>query len=530
MTTNSSIVVDSSCPYASQAAISIMQAGGTAVDAAIAASAVLFVTLPMCCGPGGDLAAICFDSATQTVLSHSALGRIPAKASYEEFSRRGYLAIPLTGIVSATVPAAVEGLVSLQARLGTLPLNKLFRPAINAAQSGVTVNAQMHRWIRNNLTIIEGDPICRQLFLPGGKVIAVGATLKQPQLAGLLSNVAENGYRFLRGEEYQNALLRFSAEQNGLFSGEDFKVSQVDIQEPATLSLGALTVHTTPAPSQGVLLLRSLAMYDYLTRIGLAENTNKIHLWSEILHRVFRWRLDHLSQDISTTYSSAWMEIEADCAKINLTERSEDFDYPYHEGDTTHFVVADHKGNSVSMILSLSLGFGSGVIEPSTGIIFNNRLGRSVSMVPIAAYLLKPGQRPINTIHTYAVTSAQGLLFMGGTPGGYGQVQWNATSIAAAIFDHIPLADIVRAPRFTCFPPADLNTTAKQGRIELETDLTSQCTQLKELGHTVRCRKRVGGSVRLVENSPQGWETHHDGHDTGAALATQIVSRTIANV
>ncbi|WP_083224786.1 gamma-glutamyltransferase [Sphingomonas panacis] len=517
----SSAVVDSSCPYASQVALDVMQAGGTAADAAIAASAVLFVTLPMCCGPGGDLAAICFDAASRKVLSHTAFGRTPQRATREFLASLGHKAVPRIGIMSATIPAAAEGLVSMHHRMGTRPLEELFEPAITAARDGVVVTGQMHKWIKNNITVIKDDETCSAIFLPGGKAIQTGSILRQPQLGAFLDKVARGSASYLQSDEYRNAVLQFTEKQGGLFSLSDFEQSQVDIHEPITLRLGEHTVHTNPAPSQGAILLRNLAMYDFAVQNSLHTGTNRIHVWREIFNQTYNWRLRALG-DLDAYCTDFWLEdLPGDCSAIKARHRSQClYKGHYSEGDTTQFVVGDKVGNSVSMILSLSLGFGSGVAEPSTGIIFNSRLGRSMPLKAGLANSLKPGKRPVNTIHAYAVTTEHGLSFSGGTPGGDGQVQWNAATLAAALVDGMRLEQAAHAPRFTCFPGADLIEAGEEGRIELESGLTAEREELESLGHTVKIRDRVQGSIRIAERVDGGWIAHHDGHDDGSSIGT----------
>jgi len=518
----SPVAVDSSCPYASQVALDVMKAGGTAADAAIAASAILFVTLPMCCGPGGDLAAICFDAASRRVLSHTAFGRTPRRATQEFLISLGHKAVPRVGIMSATLPAAAEGLVSMHRRMGTRPLEELLEPAITAARDGVVVTSQMHKWIRNNIKIIEGDATCSATFLPDGKIIPVGSILRQPGLSFFLNRIAGDPIGYLKGDEYRDCLLSFSENEGGLFSFSDFDQSAIDICDPITLRLGQHIIHTNPAPSQGPILFRNLAMQRLAKQSSIVPRASRIHVWSEIFNQTFAWRLRTLG-DLDAYRAEFWLEnLTDDFSAIKTDYRSEClYKGHYSEGDTTQFVVGDGAGNSVSMILSLSLGFGSGVAEPTTGIIFNSRLGRSVSFKAGTPNSLQPGKRPVNTIHAYAVTTEQGLSFSGGTPGGDGQVQWNAATLAAALVDGMGLEQAAQAPRFTCFPGADLIEAGEDERIELENGLAAERQELESLGHTIKVRDRVQGSIRIIERTDDGWMTHHDGHDDGSALVLE---------
>src|SRR5215213_7139500 len=188
-------------PLASQAAIEILQGGGNAIDAAIAANAVLGVTEPMSCGLGGDLFAIVWDAKTKKLYGLNASGRSPRGLELEEFKRRNLKFIPSRGPLSVSVPGCVDGWAELHMRFGKLPLNEVLAPAIRHAREGFAVTQVIARGWRAGASALHEEPGFSETYMPGGHAPRHGETFQNPALAASLEKVAKGGRdAFYRGE------------------------------------------------------------------------------------------------------------------------------------------------------------------------------------------------------------------------------------------------------------------------------------------------------------------------------------------
>jgi len=509
------LAVSSSCPIASNAAALVLQDGGTAFDASIALTACLFATLPMCGGLGGDVSYTGFHARKSQAFSHTSFGRAPLNATSAWFRAHGHKEIPRYGLLSSTAPAGLGALMAFHAQYGSMPLDRLLEPAIQIAK-GVTVDDQQSKWIANNISVIQRDEELKKVFAPNGDCLQIGGLLRQDGLAASLAMVGESPGSEDVLEGYNKALREFSNDNGGLFEYDDF-FGLADVDESVeNLSLGSSEIWVPGAPSQGPLVLQAVGLYARLAESEMPE-WKKILLWREIFDTVYCSRKQWL-EDPLYRGQGARPTIEQLAESIQGSSRHAGAQYQFSEGDTTQFVVGDRHGNAIAGIISISLGFGAGVMDSRTGTIWNNRLGRSSTLNDDSADCVRGGFRPVNTIHTYAVTNRDGLVCVGGTPGGDGQVQWNAVTLARHLIDDQPLDAAVESPRFTCFPGADLIEREMLPRIDLESGLGSEASILQNLGHKTVVKARVQGCQRILSKTKMGWSVACDGHDKGISI------------
>ena len=217
-------IVATSYVQASQAGVRVLEQGGSAVDAAIAANAVLSVEEPMMNGIGGDLFAIYWDAKAGKLYGLNASGWAPQALTIEHLKAKGIKTMPLVGIDSVTVPGAVDGWTKLHQRFGKLPWRDLFQPAIFYAEQGIPMPEMVHDYWVQSSDGLEQNPETFRVFMPGGKEPAVGQIFRNPDLARALTSVADGGEEVFYKGAIAQAILKTSAELGGTMSAEDLSL------------------------------------------------------------------------------------------------------------------------------------------------------------------------------------------------------------------------------------------------------------------------------------------------------------------
>jgi gamma-glutamyltranspeptidase/glutathione hydrolase len=507
------------------AALAALGDGGNAFDAAVAASAVLMVTLPMASGLGGDLVAVGWDAERGEPFAFVACGPAPAGATPDGFRGRGLDRIPLTGILSLTLPGALYAHGVFAERLASRPLHELFDPAVRAAEDGVTVTEQLSRWIDNNLDVIGGDGSLIETYAPGGAAPAAGSTLRQPELGGTLRRLGE-----LRPGEVDpalaDAILECSRRLGGTIGADDVLEQHAEFVDPVRVGLGGHELLSSPLPTQGYLLLQNLRMLALHRELrGRLPADAEAHVLTEIVAQTFAQRLERAGDPREGHDAGELLEdsnLERLLARVDPERRSPcPYRAHYTTGDTTHFVIVDERGNAVSMIQSLGLGFGAGVAPPGTGLILGNRLGRSSTLTPGQLNCARPGRRPVNTIHTWLALEDGAPRLIGGTPGGDGQPQWSSQVLAPLLLDgERDLAGAAGAPRWTYFPGSDLWEAGRREHLQVDRRAGHELKRsLAARGHELVERRDVGGCVRIARMEGGCVELVDDGRQEGVSAA-----------
>jgi len=509
-------MVSTGSSAATLAALDVLREGGTVFDAAITASAVLTVAMPMASGPAGDAAAVFHLAGSPGAWSLTGLGRAPARATVENFAARGHRTVPGRGIESATTPGLLGAWCALHDRHGTMPWSRLVAPAVALAEQGTPVTAQTARWIQDNLAVLS-QPEFAGLYGPHAAPSAVGGLLPNPGLAALYRLMADSVDEL--EAELDASVTRLSDRLGGFFAPGDCRVRVGEIVPAATASVAGARVATNPAPTQGVLLLQNLLLYARLRGGHSADSGAGVHLLSEIFHQTYAWRIEHLGDPVSTPPADplaeavlAGLAAEVDPDRPTATR----YAGHYREGDTTHFAIADRAGNSVSWTQSLGLGFGSGVGVGELGLLLCNRLGRSATLSPTEPNGVAPGRRPVNTIFAWSAGDADGVRLLGGTPGGDGQCQWNAQVLAAMLLDGVGPSAALNRPRWTYLPGADKTEAGVPQHLQVDSSMPAEVQQwLRDAGHVLRVRTGVGGVLRVLERRPQSVYGLDDGRQEG---------------
>lgn len=405
-------------PAATRAATEVLAAGGSAVDAAVAAQAVIGVVMPHAGGPGGDLMALVRDPAG-TVHAVNGSGRSP----------RHLPGTPATtGGGSVTVPGAVDGWLTLHRRWGRLPLATVLDAAVRLATDGIAVAAPLARAVRRH----------RGRLLAGGAadwglLAAVergdGATWTQPQLATLLGGIATEGRAAFYEGESARAIASAVDTAGGSLTEADLGEHETPCPPPIGVPWAGGLAWVQPPHSQGVLLAMAVQKVDALIGSGV-EITD--HLLVEVTEAAFAHRSSCARGE---ALLEAPLEVDLDCASGRGGPRA----YLHTAGVAT----VDGDGLVVSSLVSVFDDFGSGVFVPELGIVLNNRLAGFTDGDNAPG----PGRRPVHTLAPTLVTGADGSALAMATPGADGQVQ-TLLQVLAALRAGTPLQDAVAAPRW----------------------------------------------------------------------------------
>ncbi|MGD1887920.1 MAG: gamma-glutamyltransferase [Cohaesibacteraceae bacterium] len=390
-------------PAATTAALQTMGDGGNAVDAALAASAVLSVVEPHMTGLGGD----CFAIVAQpdgTLHGGNGSGRSPAMLDAQMLRDEGHAKVPYTHVHSITVPGALRGFEYLASHYGTTRFRTLLEPAIKLARDGWIVGDRVaYDWAKPEFAgQVEADPVLARVFRPKGHVPVAGDRIVWPQLAETLQVIQQNGAdAFYTGEIAQD-IVAHVRERGGVMSLSDMAACQADKVMPLTADYRGLTIAELPPNGQGVVALIALKI---LERFDLATldpfGPERHHLELEACRAAYTVR-DAFVGDFDTTVDAAKLydeaAIDALAAQIDPAKRNASFVLPeVPDSDTIYLSTADSEGRMVSLIYSVYGDFGAMTATEKTGIVLQNR-GACFSLREGHANEMKGGKRPMHTI------------------------------------------------------------------------------------------------------------------------------------
>jgi gamma-glutamyltranspeptidase/glutathione hydrolase len=473
---------------ASQAGVAILQAGGSAVDAAIAAAAVLCVVYPHMTSPGGDAFWLIYDARAGAVRSLAAAGRAAAAARLDWFSARGLSEIPVRGIVPATltVPGAVDGWCQAHAAYGRLPLATDLAAAVGCARDGVPITARVAQWIERSADVLAADPAAARIFLAGGTTPPAGWRCTNPDLARTLERLSEGRAGFYEGETARE-MARHAREHGGFFTERDFAAQRATWGASISATYRGVTIHETPPPSQGVSVLQALRLLEPWELGALPFlGPDHVHLLVQAKQIAFHDRDRFVADpEFSPVPIARLLSPEYADERRALMDRERALRWDRVPssgsltGDTVYVAAVDALGNAVSLIQSLYFGFGSGVVAGRTGVVLQNR-GAYFSLDPAHPNRLEPGKRPLHTLIASLAFKNGRLWQVVGCMGADGQPQIHLQVYTAMIDFGLDIQRAVEAPRWLAgrfalgdarevlnlegrFPPATLAELARRG-------------------------------------------------------------------
>ena len=395
-------MVATSHPLAAQAGLRMLQQGGNAVDAAVAAAAAMTICEPVSNGLGSDAFCILWDG--QQLHGLNAAGRAPAKWSADYF-RKKYGAAdapPKRGIDSVTVPGAVSAWVQLNKRFGRLPLADVLAPAIDIAERGYAVPVVVQQKWAAAVPELESQPGFSQAFMPWGRAPQVGELFRFPAAAQALKRIAASRGVAFYGGEIAHAIQRFAAAQGGVIEASDFERYQPEWVDPLAIGYRGHQLHEIGPSTQGIAALMALGMLENFDMKALgADRVSAKHVQIETMKLAFADVYRSVAEPSWMAVSPAQMLDAAylkSRARLIRMNKAQDFGPGLQpQGGTIYLTAADESGMMVSFIQSNYLGFGSGCVEPEFGISLQNR-GHGFSLSDDSPNVVAPGKRPFHTI------------------------------------------------------------------------------------------------------------------------------------
>ncbi|HWP58002.1 MAG TPA: gamma-glutamyltransferase [Candidatus Acidoferrales bacterium] len=482
----------------------VLQEGGNAVDAALAAGFTLAVVRPEACGLGGDLFALVYMN-QERVEALNASGPAPSRASIDFFRANGLDRIPSSGPLSIAIPGAVDGWMALHEKYGTMELERLVADAVRYAREGFPLFSGLVT------TIEELAPIYPDIDAYFRKPISdlrPGRLLVQKGVAQAFEAIARAGREGFYGGELGERLCAAIQARGGIIGVDDLRGNFAEWLEPLRCSYKDYQVFEQPPVSQGFMVLEMLNIIENfpLAEMSLAE---AIHIMVEAKKIAFADRIAHLedpkfgdpqvSRLIAKEYAAQRAKGIAGVAAPS-SERA-----AFAGGDTDYLCVVDGAGNAVSLIQSVFAGFGSRVVAGDTGVVMNNRLS-SFGLDASRANALKPGKRPAHTLNSYMVFLDNRLLVVGGTPGADDQPQSNLQILYNLLERRMDPQTAIEQPRWSHRPGTPPNHEGAEV-LRMESGFPADVVQsLQRKGHKVETvgRWAFGGSQVIVQDPVSG--------------------------
>ncbi|MFQ5783677.1 MAG: gamma-glutamyltransferase [Alphaproteobacteria bacterium] len=488
-------MVATSQPAATLAALDVLRAGGNAVDAAVAASAVLCVVEPMSTGVGGDCFVLYAPGGGGEIIAYNGSGRAPAAAHAEWFLDNGIDTITEDSVHAVTVPGAIDAWDRLIADHGSKGLDELLRPAIGYAENGYAVQPRVAYDWRNNVAKIEGDETARRIFLPGGAPPGVGDVHRQPELAETLRTIAAEGRDgFYRGRVAED-IVGFLRARGGLHTLDDFAAAGGEYVTPISTNYRGLDIFECPPNGQGIvalIMLNLLAGYDLgaLDPVGV----ERLHLEVEAGRLAFADR-DVFVADPALAEVPVERLLGAEHAaelRAHIRRDRAMTAMPAATGmahrDTIYLCVVDADRNVVSFINSLFHGFGSGKASPRTGVMMQSR-GAGFVVEPGHPNCIAPGKRPMHTIIPGMALESGRVVMPFGVMGGNYQPFGHVHFITNLVDYGMDVQEALDCPRVFRY----------DGALEAERGVSDAvCRGLAALGHPVEaCDNPLGGGQAI---------------------------------
>jgi len=404
-------MVCTSHPLATQVGVDILKAGGSAVDAAIAANAALGLMEPMSCGIGGDLFAIVWSAKDRKLYGLNASGRSPLGLSYDdmkaELAKSGRASIPGRGVLAVSTPGCVDGWFELHGKFGRLPLAQLLAPSIRYAREGFPLTELIGSYWAG-VRRVEGPRLPGDFFetyAPGGHAPACGEIFKNPNLASSYALIAEKGRDAYYRGEIADKVDAFMRANGGWLRKEDFAKHTSTWVEPVSVSYRGYDVFELPPNGQGIAVLQMLNILEGfdLRKMGF-QSADAFHVMIEAKKLAYEDRAKFYADPafakipLKGLLSKKYAAERRKLIRMDRAGRAYDAGNPVlHEGDTIYLTTADSEGNMVSFIQSNFGGFGSGIVVPGLGFVLQNR-GTMFTMEAGHANVYAPGKRPFHTI------------------------------------------------------------------------------------------------------------------------------------
>ncbi len=518
-------------PLATQVALDILKAGGSAVDAAIAANATLGLMEPTGCGIGGDLFAIVWDAGKRELSGLNASGRSPQLLSLQHFQEENLASVPYLGPLAVSVPGAVDGWFELHERYGRLPMSELLAPAISYASDGFPLTEVIASVWESNVRTRSEYAGFKETYMPGGKTPVTGQLFKNPRLASTYRQIADGGRDAFYTGEIARKIDSYMTEHGGFLRYEDMAAHKSEWIAPVSTNYRGYDVFELPPNGQGIAALQMLNILEAYDLKGMGFGSAEyVHTFVEAKKVVYEDRAKFYADPdfydapidklISKEYADERRKL-IDPQKAANTYPSGDA--ALESGDTIYMTVADKDGNMVSLIQSNYGGMGSGMTPGDLGFMLQNR-GALFSLHEGHANVFEPGKRPFHTIiPAFVMKDGEPFMsfgVMGGSiqPQGHAQILINMIDFGMNIQE---AGDAARIRHTGSSQPTDQVMT-DGGIIYMESGIGDDVRdRLREMGHDVAAdRIDYGGYQGIRFDSNEGVyygasESRKDGQAAG---------------
>jgi gamma-glutamyltranspeptidase/glutathione hydrolase len=481
-------------PLATQAALDILKKGGNAIDAAIAADAVLGVVEPTGSGIGGDLFAIIWSADKGKLFGLNASGRSPRSLKLEYFKANGYEFIPSYGPLPVSVPGCVDGWFEMHDLFGRLPVEDILQPSISYARDGFPVTEVIAYYLDRGTQALKDFPNIKEVYMPDGKAPAKGEIFKNPLLANTLEKIVKGG----RNEFYRGSIARdidaFMKTQGGFLSYDDMSRQHSEWVEPVSTTYRGYEVWELPPNGQGIAALQMLNILEGYNIASMGFGSAEyIHVFTEAKKLAFEDRARYYADPLFSTIPVEQLISKKYAAErrklIDLQKAAKIYDPGNIEaGNTIYLTVADKFGNMVSLIQSNYRGLGSGMCPTGLGFILQDR-GEMFSLAEGHNNVYAPGKRPFHTIIPAFITKNNKPWISFGVMGGDMQPQGHVQIVVNLIDFKMNLQEAGDAPRIyhtgSSEPTGQLMTNG--GILHLESGFRTEVIQkLMSMGHTIQ--------------------------------------------
>lgn len=495
-------MVATSHPQASLAGLDVLHRGGNAVDAAIAAAAMLAVVEPAMSGLGGDCFALLGGGCLPAIIAYNGSGRTPRAATPEAFERLGVSQLDRTSAHAVTMPGAVQAWERLLRDHGTLGFDDLLRPAIRAAARGYLVAPRVAAdWVRHAV-VLRRHADSAAALLPGGTAPAAGTRIVNTALAGVLERIADGGARVFYEGEIADVIVGFLRRRGGLHTLDDWAATAGEYVTPISTTYRGFQIHECPPNGGGIAALQlfnvfegiDLAALDPLgaARADLELQVGRLALEDRNAH-VCDPRFGDVPLDwlLSATHAAELRDRIGTSATDPVVGRAT---WPRHD-DTTYVCVVDRDGLSVSLICSVFGAFGSGLVAPGTGFVLQNR-AVGFAMDRTHPNGIDGGKRPLHTILPAMVTRDGAVVMVLGVVGGDYQPVGQARVLTNIIDHHMDPQAAIDAPRV--FPDGGSAVIERSYGQEVLVELARRGRR------TVVAEEPIGGAQAIVIDRERG--------------------------
>jgi len=516
-------------PLATQVALDILKKGGTAIDAAIAADAVLGVVEPTGAGIGGDIFAIIWSADKGKLYGLNGSGRSPRSLKLEYFKENRFEFVPSYGPLPVSVPGCVDGWFEMHDMFGHLPMKDVLQPAITYAREGFPVTEVIADALKHGTDLLKEYPNIKEVYMPTGKTPSKGEVFRNPLLANTLEKIVRGGrYEFYRGSIARD-IAAFMKKQGGFLSYDDMYRHHSEWVEPVSTTYRGYEVWELPPNGQGIAALQMLNIlegYDIASMgFGSAEY---IHVFTEAKKLAFEDRAKYYADPFFSKTPVAQLLSKKYAAErrklINLDKAAKIYDPGRIEAaNTIYLTVADKYGNMVSLIQSNYRGMGSGMCPDGLGFVLQDR-GEMFSLAEGHNNVYAPGKRPFHTIIPAFITKNKKPWISFGVMGGDMQPQGHVQIVVNLIDFKMNLQEAGDAPRIHHIGSSE--PTGQQmtngGILLLESGFRTEVIQkLMSMGHTIQWDLGGYGGYQAImwDDKNKVWfgasESRKDGQASG---------------